>query len=461
MLTTDLTTAIPALRTLREIGVCFWSYRVLLISGALIGMVIGVAIALTRPTVYTAKTTLLFPAASSGLGGLTGLSSAEQMPSVPLLGGMLQVPRPGTNPKTAMLLLESWPVREAVVKQQELVADWQLEKLSDAHKQFVKQLKLKDGTAGDLRITFTDASPQLAHDVVVALVEEMEHRATALGMNPAEASVDFLAAQLDDARTSLVAAQKVQQRFEQQHGVVELTEQQTALARQYTGLQDEIARTRIEAELAARFANLRTASAQQLIKECIDPALDSTLSVQYQQVEKLQSDLTLLRDKFTPTSPEYQELHLQLSEAKRRLAAEIERQLALVNSGTAPVISTAIIDAALKQARLQRLMVEMTTYQRQISKFPGLKSQYLQLALAVETQVGRVKLLQSELEKARIIAKDHGPLFVVIEPARVPEEPQPRRRAFIVLVAIMLGGLLAAVIPYLKWQQLQGRDNAC
>ncbi len=438
-----------------------WPYRWKILTGALIGLLIGAAIALARPKVYTASTTLLFPTADVGrlrLGGLGG--GGESPSSVSLLGGMLTVPRPGATPKTAMLLLRSWPVQDAVAWECERSAAWQATKRPSVRKALQKALTMKDGDSGELRITFTDVSPAVAHAVTVALVRELEQRTKALGIDPAERSVGFLTQQLTDANTSLAAAQQQLQQFERQHGVVSLTDQQSALARQYTTLQDDVERTRIESTLVSRQASLLAANAQRLIKACVDPGVGSTLNARYQRVEQLESELALLSEKFTPESPEHTEATLNLQEAKRQLSAEIARQLTLVDSGSAPAVSAVIIEAALKNARLARLTEALAAVSTQIARYPRMKSTYMQLTLEVETQVARVKLLRAELERAQIAAQDRGPAFVVVEPARVPDVPQPRRLLFTALVLALLGALAVAAVPYYKWQQALGMPTS-
>lgn len=440
-------------------------YRRLIVLGALIGFILGVTITLLRQKEYATNATLLFPASASGMAGLAGLGGGgDQMSSVPLLGGMLQVPRPGTNAKTAIILLRSRPVIEAVIADKDIAlgTHWTEKKPADIREKLMKHLALREGTAGDLSITFTDTNPELSFHIARKFIDELKAQSTALGLSPADETVNFLQQQVALAEADANAAQAKLQRFEEKHGVVSLPDQVTSLARQYSGLQDDVEKARIESAVTTRNATLLTANAQQLIAKSMDPTpVQGQLNALYQKVAELEAQRELLRDKFTTTSPEYQDLALQLRVARERLSVEMNRQLKVVDGGSSPVVGEAIIEAALAQTRLQRLSGVLDALKTQIGDFPVMKSQYARMSLDVETQQARVTLLRSELEKAKIVAQNQGPAFVEAEPPVKADEAQSRHGLLITLIFTILGALATAVVPYFRWQQaLVAREAA-
>ncbi len=442
-----------ALQTLQGARFFLKPYRRLIIIGALVGMLAGVLIGLFRPIEYATNATLLFPASATGVAGLAALGGGEQMSSVPLLGGLLQVPRPGTNAKTAIILLRSRPVQNVIIAKYRLSEHWKLKKPAAIRKRLMKQLALREGEAGDLSLTFVDSDRDLSYNVTRTFVDELKRQSTKLGINPAEQTVAFLTKQVQAAEDDVMAIQQDVQRFEERHGMVSLPEQVIALARQYSSLQDDVEKARIESTVATSYATMLTTKAQQLIAKSMDPAPNQTqLNGLYQKVAELEAQRELLRDRYTTTSPEVEEVALQLKVARQRLSDEMTRQLSLVDGGTSPVVGEAIIDAALKQTRLTRLNGLLDELKKEIGTYPVMKSRFARLTLDATTREARLTLLRTELEKARIIAQSQGPAFIEAEPAAPAEEPQ-ERRLLIILVMTVLGTLVTAMIPFFKWQQ--------
>ncbi|MDH7569242.1 MAG: hypothetical protein QHJ73_06615, partial [Armatimonadota bacterium] len=168
--------------------------------GAILGAVVGLAVGVLLPRTYTCTASLLFPGAGRGGGGGGGGGtsgpaspprSTEDQPDLSLMQGVLSVPQPGTSPGTAALILESRQVGEDLIRRFGLDAEWRLP-IERALEEFHRVFVLREGGAGDLRILYTDHSPERARDMVEAAIETLKETVEEMRLDPAQRNLEFL-----------------------------------------------------------------------------------------------------------------------------------------------------------------------------------------------------------------------------------------------------------------------------
>jgi uncharacterized protein involved in exopolysaccharide biosynthesis len=437
-----------------------WRRRSILLWGAVLGGILGVTVALLRPTYFTATATLLFPASPvSRLPMLTGVGGGD-LPSMPLLEGALMVPQPGSSAATAALLVQSRRAQQTVITALDLQRHWDEKSLSDTHEHFTRDLINKPGRNGELYVGFRDTSPARAQRIAQTLVDELGRLSATLGIDPAQAGTDFLRAQLTQAQGELTRTQNRLLAFQERHQIVDLPEQARELAAQYAQLESDLIRAELDATVAQRQARELTAHAQRLIKACVDPVPGPSdkLGPLYTRVVSLESELTLLKDTHAPDHPTVQEQGRKLAQARQVLSAEILRQSRLVDTGSTPGVNQVVIQAAVAQARATGVRQAKATLQQRLRLLPQQQADYAQLQALLTGQVTKVQFLQQELTKAEIITQSRGPLFVVLDPAERPLKPDSAGRTFLVLLGIFLGVGAASLVPYIEWYRQQLRQ---
>ncbi|HEY3377212.1 MAG TPA: hypothetical protein VGL77_06910 [Armatimonadota bacterium] len=448
----------PDMRTLIR------QYRRTLVLAAGIGLLLGGVMAALRPLTYSASATLLFPSLpGSTLSALTGGGGGGDLPSVPLLGGALITPQPGTSAATASVLLQSHRAADDVIKKLDLKGRWGLSDDRAVLRRFTQRLQCKAGKSGELYIGFQDKSAKTAYEIADAVVCELQQLSHTLGLNPAEENVTFLEQQEADARRKFMASQQAMMAFQRANQMPSLPDQAKLLITQYAQVQDDLTKARLEADAADRQLHLVSGSTEKMIKAYQDPTAtgDGALSRLYQRVKQGESELVLLRERLTPNHPDVQSKKSELNEAKRQLHTEIGRQVALVKSGNFPVLRDAVVGASLTRARVAGLQSAADQLHQIVGRLPQQQAEYTLLSAELDANGDAVKLFHDELEKARILASRNGPLFVVADPPSLPLERDPAHRLVILILALFLGLGVGLLFPYFAWYgQLQAYEES-
>ena len=451
-----------------------WHARQTLLLGALCGLALGGLVALLQPTTYTATATLIFPSAPGNkLSGLLGGASTGDLPSVPLLDGVLLVPQPATSAGTAGLIVHSHHTAQAVIDELHLQQVWRLHGLAATHRRFAKGLQCTTGRDGELVVGFRDKSgPQLVTQICETLLRQLEQQTSTLGLNPARDNLAFLDAQQQQAHAKSLAAQQRLQVFQTQYRLFDAPDQAKDLADEYTKIQSDLAEAKIAAVVANREIHLVAGGMEELIRSSIDPlaipslstagnstpsgtvATTGTLSPLYQKVVELESELALLHNRLTPEHPDVQSKAQELTIARRVLQGEIQRQLAVLHSGSSPVINAAVVQAAISQAKVNGLQQALQQVEQLVNTIPKLEATYMRLTAELNAAGEAEKLYREEWEKARIIAQTRGKIYEILDPVVPPVDHDPSHRLFVMVAFLILGLGIAAVKPYLDWLRM-------
>ncbi len=401
-----------------------WPLGLVLGLGALIGALLGLAVALCVPKRWTATATLLFPAASA--------------PHTPQRGTPWGIPdRASAEPKaeqafdarTAMLLVHSRRMESDLVMgdaELSLPSTWKLP-VAAARERFRRRLQCEVGAGGELYIRFTDGSPTLSYSVATAVLTELELVARELGYDEGanvRLGANMLQAELAQAESELAKVRNEMIAFQRKYRIIAPDEEAKLLANQYASLQQEVIRRRIDAETALRELNMQATNASNLIQACLAPAAgaENTLAPLYQKVMTLEGDLALLTQR---KSDQVEAKTEELKVARGLLNAEIKRQMALLKTGSSPMISAAVIDAAAAKARYEGLRSAVQLVQQAIDGLPKQQAQYAGLSARLDDATARVRQYRAQVEQARLQAQTARALYRVLDLPEQPVVPDP------------------------------------
>jgi len=97
----------------------------------------------------------------------------SELPSIPLLDGVMMVPQTGSSAGTASLLLNSRTVRQDVVSNLGLKEEWHLDSELEVYRHFDQSLICKVGKNGELYVGFRDRNDLLAHTIAEELLRQL------------------------------------------------------------------------------------------------------------------------------------------------------------------------------------------------------------------------------------------------------------------------------------------------
>lgn len=435
-----------------------------MLAGTLILAAVGAGIRLAIPRSYSSSAALLFPGSSGQSGAITGWAagsssqeggtgspsggSGADQPSLPLMQGVLSVPQPGTSPATAGLILKSRQTTAELIRRFDLQSAWHttfersVERLQD-------DLQCVAGTSGDLRIIYTDDSPERAQKITSAALSLLSTSVEKLSLNPADRNLEFLRDSLEKAKRDCDRAQSSVVKFQRATGGAPPDSQVQTLGQTYSDIQKDLLRAQADAEAASASERAAKTQSERMVRGAQDPnnSEKSLISVLYSKVVTGESDLALLREKFTDKRPEVVLARRQLEVDKRSLAKEIDRQVQGIKSGASPFVSQPVVSSLVARARVDGLATAMARVRKQLEYLPSAQAEYGQLMSNLRDERTRLSLVRSEFVKAQLIAQSRGPQFVVLDSPVVPRRPNGYGPWFYA----MLGAIAGLLFTGGKW----------
>jgi len=205
----------------------------------------SIAFALTRPNIYTARTTLLpstqqqggssaAAAALGALGNLGGLGS--------LGGGLAKMPD-----DLYVALLRSDSVQRALDKRFNLRERYRLENYEDLRAKLPTVIQIKgDKKTGMISVEVDDKDPQFAADLANAHATEIDRLLGRLAVSEAQQRRTFFEQQLKDSKDRLVRAEQTLREVQEKSGMVVLDKQAEAIITAVAQLKSRIAEREIQ-----------------------------------------------------------------------------------------------------------------------------------------------------------------------------------------------------------------------
>ncbi|MEI7831959.1 MAG: hypothetical protein WCJ56_02005 [bacterium] len=477
----------------------------LILGGLIIGGLVGYALVWNKSSTYTSAATIIFPASTSSKMAMVGASSSGgDLPAMPLMDGVRLIPQPGTSGATAMMLLQSRranndiitkmndkmvqeysknssgkgvessaTVTRAQISDDKITHDptllknhYRVRRDDDLYKIIDNVISMKVGKNGELVIAVTGTNAKFANMLAQTVVDELGALTDALRLDPADESMVFFQQQVNDANSKFAEAQKNLMEFQKERNIVSLPDQARALAAQYSQLQIDVSQAELTAQIANDQYKKASKNAGFMIENFVDPissngSSGSSLAMLYKKVKDLESEKAILLTKLTESHPDVQNKSSQLEDARKMLDDEVQRQKELLKGNVSPGVLDLAANAFLTGARVDGLKVALAEMEAQVKTLPEQEASYARLSAEVDATSDAVKMYRSELEKARILSKDNGHVFEVLDTPDVPTQPNPGGRLKTIAIFALLGLLLPMALPALKFsRELQEYEDA-
>jgi polysaccharide chain length determinant protein (PEP-CTERM system associated) len=299
----------------------------------------------------------------------------------------------------------------------------------------------------------------------------------------AEATNQFLEAQLADARQRLEALESRLKTFREKHGTELPTQMASNLQvvqstqMQIQALVESIARDRDRKLMLERLYNEALAeppvvppAAQQQTSAARPDQSGTTAGTPEQQLAAARAALARLEMRLKPEHPDVVR--------GKRAVADLEKQVEATASGAAPPAPVAVTteerqrldrlrgmraeiesldrQTQFKESEERRLRGQVAEYQRRIEAVPGVESEWLVLSRDYETQQNAYKELLGKSEQSKVAVdlerRQIGEQFRVLDPAGVPVRPiSPNRMQINMMgfgIGLFLGLALAALLEF-------------
>lgn len=329
-----------------------------------------------------------------------------------------------------------------------------------------------------LQMTYENRNPALAAKLLNSVSSAMVDYDIKAISSEATKIKEFLEnKQLPIARKNLREAEATESRYRQASGIVSFAEQTESLVENLASLEEQ------ERSLSASLEQVR--SQENSLREITDAnslqsAYSSIRSGSDEELVKMRSALAELerqfieaRLKFTFNHPQVMEL-AQKRDAFRQM---YEQQLANVSSSNQAAPANTIASDEISQELTSKLITneieglaigkKLATVRSQIA---DLKTRVAQLPIKQqpltalvrqrEEAASTLKFLQSKLEEARLAQAQKVSNIRIIESAKVPESPSSPKKAVVLALATVFGGILATgVILLLELMDNTLRDG--
>ncbi|MEC4676476.1 MAG: Wzz/FepE/Etk N-terminal domain-containing protein [Nitrospirota bacterium] len=177
-------------------------------------------ISLMMTKVYRAETKILRPQQSPGIASqLMG----QRVGAAGLTDSMLVLRSPNA---LYVALIQSRPIMEDIVARFNLVEIYGSMSMLDATERLKSNLRIKSSSrSGIITIAIEDTEPQRAADIANAFVEELMNLTEQFAITEAAQRRVFFAAQLQDAKETLIKAEEDMVEFQSRTGAIEINEQ--------------------------------------------------------------------------------------------------------------------------------------------------------------------------------------------------------------------------------------------
>jgi succinoglycan biosynthesis transport protein ExoP len=314
-----------------------------------------------------------------------------------------------------------------------------------------------------INVSVESTDPLESATAANALVEAFKKRTQYENQSDVRAAREFIEKQLLTVQGQLAEAEDSVQAYQNEAGVVQPTQEATALINRLTQLET----ARAEAEVSIFEAEARQKELERQLSEREQTVISSqTLSENpvVAQYRKALADLQIQRaqalEKYAAHHPVVVAIDGQIADIEKRMAAEIEKVISAETITLNPVRQT-LIQEALKaqseviaaQARrdgLDRLIGEV---EKHISRLPSQEVQLTRLIRNRSVLENIYIMLMEKQEEFRITEEMTTADVQVIDPAEIPETPiRPRKMmntAVAGLLALFAGCSLAILMEYM------------
>ena len=405
--------------------------------GTLLGTLgLGALYTFVQKPVYQAAAQILVSTPSSG--GSTGANSA-------LLSDVVSE-RQARSLGTQIALLQSLPVWKGALKRMTPEEQRELTRFA--------QLTVRPERDADVvDIVLSSRQPALAARMANALCDEYIQQNQVQNRTQVQAATRYVQSQLVPAKQRLDDASLALKQYQEQNGTVDVEEETKTRIAAVSSLEaamrdsqaqrasDQARAQQLQAQLQALTPNQQTSATI-----TASPAV-SALKGQLTQLEIRRVELTR---EYTPQSRVVRDLDTQIGELRRRMAQEVASGVAsktvgvnAVREGLQSNLATTLADAFAMEARTQALQLTIGSARQELAALPKRAYRLSQLRLDQNVYETAYKTLNDKYQQLRITEEASLANANLISPAQVPPSPVSPRPVLNLVMALLMGSLLA------------------
>lgn len=304
-----------------------------------------------------------------------------------------------------------------------------------------------------VRLTAEHTDPAVAAAMANAVAETLVDLTLKARRQRATQTREFIERQLAQADQQLRAKEMALTASKNRYGSVSLPEETTQNLQQLAQLTTHrIDLQSQRGELQSRWARIRAALSSQNRLSPTQWTPSPLIAQLRNQLVDLEIQRVAQRRVFTPNHQVMIELQARIEETKRRLEAELTKDLQPQQYAVDPVyqqLTVQLRDAEVAlagvEARERAISRVIQDYEQRVQALPAREAELVRLIRNVRGAEAIYLLLSERLEEARIVEASISSGVRVVDAARAPELPARPRRGFSIIIGLLTGLMLSLV----------------
>ena len=343
--------------------------------------------------------------------------------------------------------------------------DQQVEKLRKAIT--VSPVSSMAGTGGGLpgfSVSVTFGDPQLAQEICSSITSMFMESNLQMRQQEAEDTTDFLAKQLDGAKTKLDDQDGKLAEFKRQH-IGSLPDDAQANLDLLGGLRSQLEAARDSLNRAQQDKTYAQSILSQQLQNWKSSPVGQSPDTLERRLTALEQKREDLRTKYTDNHPDVVNTQADIDQVKRQIAAAKKSAAAAPTVPATDEVAEPIevqqtrqqlrqIDQVIQQRTLEQeeLQRKINSYEARVQAIPGIEQEYKELTRDYQTALDFYNdLLRKRTQSAMgtdLERREEGEQFLVLDPANLPESPSfPNIRLF-AFAGLFAGCSLGLALAY-------------
>jgi tyrosine-protein kinase Etk/Wzc len=284
-----------------------------------------------------------------------------------------------------------------------------------------------------IRLSYQSHDPVMASDVVNGLAQAYLERSIVLKTQEASRSVEFIAQQLEQVRTTLDGAERDLENFKSASGVVRLDAEAATLVERLASSEKEQTAVRLRQRQAEFAADALKQALER--RESYAPAIlldEPVVAALAQKLTALEVEKQGLLVELAPGHPAVQAVQERIAEVQRKLFGNYRSILAGLRD----------TDRTLGD-NLER-------YESELKKLPAAELELARLSRLATVNAEIYTFLLQKHEEARIAKASTISNINIIDPAIAPEKPVKPQKKKNLLLGLIVGAMLGVGLAFFR-----------
>ncbi|MGG6293250.1 GumC family protein [Leptolyngbya sp. AN02str] len=310
-----------------------------------------------------------------------------------------------------------------------------------------------------LELSYENENPEFAAKVLNAIAEAMVEENSEAIRQEASSVREFLEKTIPEQEARLTEAERAEQQFRQANGLVAAEVQASTLVQNLAAVEDELRATIAQIQQA----NTRDGQLQQITGVgSPDSGYAAVRAGQDESLRDLRTRLAELESQIIDSQSRLGDQHpdlLALLDQRDQLQQYYEAQFANTVGGQAVPSDVAATDEVSRElisqyitgtvernaltSKLAALQTNRQSLQARLTQLPAQQQRLAALVRRTEEEEASLKLLQNNLEQARIAEAQLISNVRIVDPAVAPSTPASPKAPVVLVMAIAAGSVLA------------------